>query len=44
MLIEKDQEIEVHLAKIKQEKVNFHGEIQKKDEIILCLTRELRIN
>lgn len=44
MLVEKDQQIEVHLAKIKLEKVSFHAEIQKKDEIILCLTRELRIN
>lgn len=43
MLAEKENQIESLMQTNEQAKSHFQTEIQKKDEIILCLTRELRI-
>lgn len=43
MLAEKETQIESLLQSNEQAKSQFQTEIQKKDEVILCLTRELRI-
>ena len=44
MLIDKDIQIEAHINKNERDRNNNQVELQKKDEIILCLTRELRFN
>ena len=44
ILIDKDIQLEASQQKVERDQNHFHGELQKKDEVILCLTRELRFN